>query len=78
MTRRRSKATPAVEATRMRVARVVRRDSVATAEAPRLGEPIRIEIGRARVEVRAGADATTLATIVAVLESHAAGVGDRS
>jgi hypothetical protein len=52
----------------MPLARVVR---TIAAERPRRDQDaIRIEIGRARIEVRAGVDVATLAAVVAVLDGR--------
>lgn len=75
LTRRRGKkAEDGVEP--VRLARVVRKEpptAVGPGEARAAGGVIRIEVGRARVEVPVDVDAATLATVLAVLEGRAAG-----
>ena len=58
------------------LARVVR--TIVPERPRRAQEAIRIEIGRARIEVHAGVDAATLAAVVAVLDGRLATVEERS
>ena len=60
----------------VRLARVVRKEpptAVRPGDARAASGAIRIEVGRARVEVLVGVDAATLATVLAVLEGRATG-----
>lgn len=75
MTRRRGGG-KRITAASVPLARVVR---PAVPERARSDEAaIRIEIGRARIEVRAGADVAALAVVVAVLDGRLASAQERS
>lgn len=68
MTRRRGGVGERGAIAPVRVARVVR--TSIPERTRRDQEAIRIEIGRARIEVRAGVDVATLAAVVAVLDAR--------
>jgi hypothetical protein len=76
MTRKRGGFGERSAAAPMPLARVVR---TIVAERPRRDQDaIRIEIGRARIEVRAGVDVATLAAVVAVLDGRLDLAAERS
>jgi len=74
MTRRRGERAGAVSP--VPLARVIRTGAPESARGRQ--EAIRIELGRARIEVPSGVDVATLAAVVAVLEGRQGATEERS
>jgi hypothetical protein len=78
LTRGRQARRPEVAAVAVRLARVVRASSVASAATPRDEGTIRIEVGGARVEVRGAVDEAALAAVMRVLDGRVHADGARA